>query len=99
MIRAVVLGALLCGAAVAGEEPTAEELARRNAELEKRVEQHEKSALEEDIDNYLRETDAASQAEGGTSLLPGGMSITFSGEVRVRGGTSPRRIPSTPRSR
>jgi len=85
MVRAVLLGALLCGVVVAGEDPTVEELARRNAELEQRVDQLEKTALAEDIDNYLRETDVAAQAEGGTSLLPGGLSIAFSGEVRVRG--------------
>jgi hypothetical protein len=85
MLRGILLGAVLCGVVVAGEEPTAEELARRNAELEKRVEQLEKSALAEDIDNYLRETDFAAQAEGGSSILPDGMAIAFSGEVRVRG--------------
>ena len=85
MVRAILLGALLCGVVVAGEDPTVEDLARRNAELEKRVDQLEKSALAEDIDHYLRDTDFAAQAEGGTSLLPGGLSIAFSGEVRVRG--------------
>ena len=54
-----------------------------NETLKRRVRQLERAALVEDVDGYLVERAPAS-AEGGSPLLPGGLSLKVSGEVRVR---------------
>jgi hypothetical protein len=58
-----------------------EDLARRNAELEQRVQRLEQAQLEEDIRGYLAE---ATTAQGGDALLPGGRALRISGEIRIR---------------
>lgn len=57
-----------------------EELERRNAELERRVHELERTALAEEVEEYLSQ----SEAGGDNPLVPGGLSIRFSGEVRTR---------------
>jgi len=76
---------VLAGAATAQEAvPSVDELARRNAELEERVQRLEQSALEEDIESYLREAPAEA-AQGADGILPGGRALRVSGEIRIRG--------------
>lgn len=56
------------------------DLRRRNAELETRVTQLEAASLQEAVDRYLART----QADGPSALLPGGLALRVSGEVRIR---------------
>lgn len=73
---------LLSGQApTAGEEASLEEVQRRNAQLEERVRRLESAQLETAIEDYL----ASNAASGADSILPGGLALRFSGEVRVRG--------------
>ncbi|MFQ5843484.1 MAG: alginate export family protein [Planctomycetota bacterium] len=81
-----LLAGLLWGAAARAEDaPTAEDLARRNAELERRVRALEESALQETIEEYLADSRTEVAAEGAQGLLPGGLGLRISGQVRIRG--------------
>jgi hypothetical protein len=57
-----------------------DDLRRRNSELEARVTRLEAVSLEEAVGGYLART----QADGPGALLPGGLSLRVSGEVRIR---------------
>jgi hypothetical protein len=72
------LCALLALAAFAAAE---EDLARKNAELLERIRQLEQAQLAEDIRSYLEETTGA---QGGDPVLPGGLRLRVSGEIRIR---------------
>jgi len=75
---------LAAGFAAAGETAAIQDLTRRNRQLEERVHRLERTALEEDVEAYLKQGADYRGAEGGTALLPGGMGIRFSGQIRVR---------------
>jgi len=83
------LGALLaalCVQAIACADDVAsrmERLERQNRKLARRVRQLETATLVEDVEKYL-EAHEARGASGSTDLLPGGMAIRVSGEIRIR---------------
>ncbi len=84
-ITCCLLG-IVCATGLARADDVAsslERLEKRNAALERRVRQLETTTLAEDIEGYLGQN-AAKGAEGSTDLLPGGLAVRLSGEIRIR---------------
>lgn len=78
-----LLALFLCAPLAYPEDPASrlQQLEERNRKLEERVRVLERSQLDEEVERYLEQQEAAQGQEG---LLPGAQALRITGEIRIR---------------
>jgi hypothetical protein len=85
LLALVALGSLSASAFAQEEPDYVAELRKQNEQLQERVRRLEAASMEEAIEAYLEQADSRAQTEGANSILPGGLALRISGEIRIRG--------------